>query len=100
MRTGFVTTAQFGARMRGLQFGEEFKHVVMRAANDPVTPDLGGIRGRETHGDGVGVNVQPDEEDPPVGGCGWSPEKGAGGGGPRGGGRGGPGWGFFLQRTS
>src|ERR1035438_5359925 len=25
MRTGFVTTAQFGARMRGLQFGEEFR---------------------------------------------------------------------------
>src|ERR1039458_4074766 len=39
MRTGFVTTAQFGARMRGRQFGEEFKHVVMRAANDPATPD-------------------------------------------------------------
>ena len=69
MWSGFVTTAQFGAGMRGLKFGEEFEHVIMRAADDPVTADLGRIRRRQTHGDGIGVHIKTGEQDASVGGC-------------------------------
>ena len=69
MWSGFVTTAQFGAGMRGLKFGEEFEHVIMRAADDAVTPDLNRIGGRKTHGNGIGVDIEPDEQHGPVGGC-------------------------------
>src|ERR1022692_401142 len=84
MRSGFVTTAQFGAWMRGLEFREEFEHVVMGAADDAVTPDLGGIRRRETDGDGIGVNIKTGEQDAVVGGRRRSSED-DGGGGPDGG---------------
>ena len=70
MRTGFVTTAQFGAWMRGLELGEEFEHVVMGAADDPVTADLDRIRWCQTDGDGIGVNIKTGEQD---GGVGWAP---------------------------
>lgn len=80
MRSGFVSTAQFGARMRGLEFGEEFEHVVMGAADDPVTPNLGGVRRRETHGDGIGVNIKTGEQDAGVGGCRRASEDDGGGG--------------------
>src|ERR1017187_10460373 len=52
MRTRLARTARFGARRSRLRFGEEFKHVVMGAANDPVTAAFGGMRGRDTPGDG------------------------------------------------
>src|ERR1035437_9096335 len=84
MRSGFITAAQFGARMGGLEFGEEFEHVVMRAADDPVTPDLGGVRRGQTHGDGIGVHIKTAEQDAAVGGGGGSSED-DGGGGPGGG---------------
>ena len=73
MRTGFVTTAQFGARMCGLEFGEEFEHVIMLPADDPVTADLDRIRWCQTDGDGIGVNIKTGEQDGPWVGAGGRP---------------------------
>src|SRR5450631_103223 len=84
MRSGFVTTAQFGAWMRGLELGEEFEHIVMGATDNAVTPDLRRIGRRETDGDGIGVNIKTGEQDAVVGGRRRSSED-DGGGGPAGG---------------
>ena len=94
MRTGFVTTAQFGARMCGLEFGEEFEHVIMLPADDPVTADLDRIRWCQTDGDGIGVNIKTGEQDGAVGGRRRASQD-DGGGGPAGGFRAGLAGGFL-----
>jgi len=45
-----------------------------RAADDAVTPDLDRIGGRQTHGDGIGVNIETDEQHGAVGGSRWPTE--------------------------
>ena len=72
MRTGFITTAQFGARMCGLEFGEEFEHASScDAADDPVTARTSDqIRWCQTDGDGIGVNIKTGEQDAAVE---WAP---------------------------
>ena len=94
MRTGFITTAQFGARMCGLEFGEEFEHVIMLPADDPVTADLDRIRWCQTDGDGIGVNIKTGEQDGAVGGRRRASQD-DGGGGPAGGFRAGLAGGFL-----
>lgn len=63
MRAGFEAETQGGVRMGGAEFSGQPEHVVVRAANDPVTAHLGTARRREAHGDGGGVHVQADIKD-------------------------------------
>ena len=82
--------------MCGLEFGEEFEHVIMLPADDPVTAaDLDRIRWCQTDGDGIGVNIKTGEQDGVVGGS-LAGVPDDGGGGPAGGFRGGIGGRRFL----
>ena len=47
--------------MGRLKFMGEFKHVVMLAADDPVTAHFGRIGRREAHRNGVVMHVQSDK---------------------------------------
>ena len=69
MRTGFITTAQFGARMCGLSLVRSLSTLIMLPADDPVTADLDRIRWCQTDGDGIGVNIKTGEQDGAVGGA-------------------------------
>jgi len=62
-RPGLVTELQGRAGLGGLELPGAPQHVLMRAAEDPVAPHLGGITGRDGKGDGVIVDIQAEEED-------------------------------------
>ena len=49
--------------MGRLEFLDELEHVVVFPADDPVSPHLGRITGRDRDGDRIVVHVQPDEQD-------------------------------------
>jgi hypothetical protein len=58
-----VTTLQCRVGMRCLQFLDQPQHVVVLPADDPITPHLRAVRRGQRHGDGIVVNIQPDEQD-------------------------------------
>jgi hypothetical protein len=62
VRAGFVTKLQRHARMGGLEFLGQAEHVVVRAADQPVTAHLGRVARGQRDGDGIGVHIQADME--------------------------------------
>ena len=65
--------------MGGREFFGQLEHVVMLAADDPITAHLGRVRRREAHRNGVVVHVQANEQDGAFGGRSQSPQADAGG---------------------
>ena len=61
---------------------DQLEHVVVLAANDPVTPHFRAVRRRERHGDGIVMHVQAEEQRGT--GCRRGPAQDAGSGGGRG----------------
>jgi hypothetical protein len=49
--------------MGGLKFFNQLEHVVVFPADDPVSPHLGRIAGRNRDGDRIVMHVQSDEQD-------------------------------------
>jgi hypothetical protein len=54
--------------MGSLKFMGEFEHVLMFAADDPVTPHFNGIGRGQAHGDGVVMHVQANAQGGSAGG--------------------------------
>ena len=67
---GLVTEAELKVGMGGLQFFGETQDVIVGAADNAVTADFDGITGGETDGDGIGVDILPDEQELLPGGWG------------------------------
>jgi hypothetical protein len=60
-RPGFVAELQDRSGMGGLKLFNEFEHVVMFPADDPIPPHFARITGRYRHGNRVVMHVQTDE---------------------------------------
>ena len=75
VRTGLVPKLQPPARMGGSQFLGQAEHVIVCAADQSVAAHLGGVGGRQRHGDGLGVDIQADEQSGRTGGRGGGLER-------------------------
>ena len=76
-RPGFLTELQAQAGVGGMQLADQFEHVVVLSADDPVTPHFGRIRWGQADGDGIIMHVQPNAQDGAFGGhggCGFGAE--------------------------